>query len=119
MCLAVNLPAKIARDRLMQQAQRKRRSCKDTCWRSRTSGVPARIRYDNLKPAVVRVLRGRDRAESEPAVPDAGAMVRRQHRGRTGWLGWMFPALQEVRRHTTVGAWRRPGCLGKKRHWHR
>lgn len=28
-------------------------------------GVPARIRYDNLKPAVVRVLRGRDRAESE------------------------------------------------------
>lgn len=28
-------------------------------------GVAARIRYDNLKPAVVRVLRGRDRAESE------------------------------------------------------
>ena len=28
-------------------------------------GVPARIRYDNLKPAVVRVLKGRDRAESE------------------------------------------------------
>jgi transposase len=28
-------------------------------------GVPARIRYDNLKPAVVRVLRGRDRVESE------------------------------------------------------
>jgi transposase len=27
--------------------------------------VPARIRYDNLKPAVVRVLKGRDRAESE------------------------------------------------------
>jgi hypothetical protein len=27
--------------------------------------VPARIRYDNLKPAVVRVLRGRDRDESE------------------------------------------------------
>ena len=27
--------------------------------------LPARIRYDNLKPAVVRVLRGRDRAESE------------------------------------------------------
>jgi transposase len=27
--------------------------------------VPARVRYDNLKPAVVRVLRGRDRAESE------------------------------------------------------
>ena len=27
--------------------------------------VPARIRYDNLKPAVVRVLRGRDRTESE------------------------------------------------------
>ena len=27
--------------------------------------VPARIRYDNLGPAVVRVLKGRDRAESE------------------------------------------------------
>lgn len=28
-------------------------------------GVPARIRYDNLKPAVVRILRGRDRVENE------------------------------------------------------
>ena len=28
-------------------------------------GVPLRIRYDNLKPAVVRILRGRDRAETE------------------------------------------------------
>jgi transposase len=28
-------------------------------------GVPGRIRYDNLKPAVVRVLRGRDRSEAE------------------------------------------------------
>jgi hypothetical protein len=28
-------------------------------------GVPGRIRYDNLKPAVTRVLKGRDRAESE------------------------------------------------------
>src|SRR5690349_3907835 len=27
--------------------------------------VPGRVRYDNLKPAVARVLRGRDRAESE------------------------------------------------------
>jgi hypothetical protein len=27
--------------------------------------VPGRIRYDNLRPAVVRVLRGRDRAEAE------------------------------------------------------
>ncbi len=27
--------------------------------------VPGRIRYDNLKPAVLRVLRGRDREESE------------------------------------------------------
>ncbi len=27
--------------------------------------VPGRIRYDNLKPAVMRVLKGRDRAESE------------------------------------------------------
>jgi transposase len=28
-------------------------------------GVPGRIRYDNLKPAVIRVLKGRDRTESE------------------------------------------------------
>jgi transposase len=28
-------------------------------------GVPDRVRYDNLKPAVVRVLKGRDRTESE------------------------------------------------------
>jgi len=28
-------------------------------------GVPGRVRYDNLKPAVVRVLKGRDRDESE------------------------------------------------------
>lgn len=28
-------------------------------------GVPARIRYDNLKPAVVKVLMGRDRVEHE------------------------------------------------------
>jgi len=28
-------------------------------------GVPVRVRYDNLKPAVVRVLKGRDRTESE------------------------------------------------------
>jgi hypothetical protein len=27
--------------------------------------VPARISYDNLNPSVVRVLRGRDREESE------------------------------------------------------
>ena len=28
-------------------------------------GVPGRMRYDNLKPAVIRVLKGRDRTESE------------------------------------------------------
>ena len=28
-------------------------------------GVPARVRYDNLKPAVIRVLKGRDRVESD------------------------------------------------------
>ena len=28
-------------------------------------GVPGRVRYDNLKPAVTRVLRGRDRVENE------------------------------------------------------
>lgn len=31
----------------------------------RLGGVPGRIRYDNLKPAVARVLLGRDRVESE------------------------------------------------------
>jgi transposase len=31
----------------------------------RLGGVPGRIRYDNLKPAVVRVLTGRDRIESD------------------------------------------------------
>jgi transposase len=31
----------------------------------RFGGVPGRIRYDNLKPAVVRVLKGRDREEAE------------------------------------------------------
>jgi len=31
----------------------------------RLGGVPGRIRYDNLKSAVVRVLRGRDRTEAE------------------------------------------------------
>ena len=31
----------------------------------RFDGVPGRIRYDNLKPAVVRVLVGRERTESE------------------------------------------------------
>ena len=28
-------------------------------------GVPGRVRYDNLKPAVTRVLRGRNRDESD------------------------------------------------------
>ncbi|WP_425954682.1 hypothetical protein [Xylanimonas sp. McL0601] len=28
-------------------------------------GVPARVRYDNLKPAVVRILKGRDRVEND------------------------------------------------------
>jgi transposase len=32
---------------------------------SRLGALPARIRYDNLKPAVARVLLGRDRVESE------------------------------------------------------
>lgn len=32
---------------------------------SHFGGVPGTIRYDNLKPAVARVLRGRDRVESE------------------------------------------------------
>ncbi|MEU7818955.1 IS21 family transposase [Pseudonocardia sp. NPDC049154] len=29
------------------------------------AGVPARIRYDNLKPAVIKVLKGRNRVESD------------------------------------------------------
>ena len=31
----------------------------------RLGGVPGRIRYDNLKPAVARILKGRDRIETE------------------------------------------------------
>ena len=31
----------------------------------RLGGVPRRVRYDNLKAAVVRVLAGRDRVESD------------------------------------------------------
>ncbi len=34
----------------------------------RLGGIPARVRYDNLKPAVARVLLGRDRIESEAFV---------------------------------------------------
>lgn len=34
----------------------------------RLGGIPLRIRYDNLKPAVARVLLGRDRIESEAFV---------------------------------------------------
>ncbi len=30
----------------------------------RFGGIPERIRYDNLKPAVARVLKGRDRTET-------------------------------------------------------
>ena len=32
---------------------------------ARLGGVPGRIRYDNLKPAVARILTGRDRTETE------------------------------------------------------
>ena len=32
---------------------------------ARFGGIPGRIRYDNLKPAVARVLKGRDRSETE------------------------------------------------------
>ena len=32
---------------------------------ARFGGVPGRVRYDNLKPAVTRVLKGRDRDESD------------------------------------------------------
>lgn len=42
--------------------------------------VPARIRYDNLKPAVIRVLRGRDRIESERFI------ALRSHHGFDGFF---------------------------------
>jgi transposase len=42
--------------------------------------VPGRIRYDNLKPAVTRVLRGRDRAESERFI------ALRSHHGFDGFF---------------------------------
>ena len=58
--------------------------------------VPGRVRYDNLKPAVVRVLRGRDRSESERFIalrshygsglvllrPGQGRCARERRRGR-------------------------------------
>ncbi len=44
----------------------RRRSSRGTCWPSPIFGaVPARIRYDNLKAAVIKVLLGRDRLENE------------------------------------------------------
>ncbi len=53
-------------------------------------GVPGLVRYDNLKPAVIRVLRGRDRTESERFI------ALRSHRGggqreeSSGDLNWVL-----------------------------
>ncbi len=46
------------------------------------SGVPGRIRYDNLKPAVAKVLLGRDRIESERFV------TLRSHYGYESFYCW-------------------------------
>jgi len=61
-------------------------------------GVPGRIRYDNLKPDVVRVLKGRDRAESQrflPCVPP---------RRPGGWVWETFTAASTAgcRRRTSA-----------------
>jgi len=53
-------------------------------------GVPGRIRYDNLRPAVVRVLRGRDRVESERFI------ALRSHYGYDGFF--CVPGAARTRR---------------------
>jgi len=72
--------------------------------------VPGRIRYDNLKPAVARVLKGRDRAEAErfialrshyPLTEQRAELP--QFRGHAGLRS------VTVRRH---GGWRRCGGSG-------
>jgi transposase len=55
--------------------------------------VPGRVRYDNLKPAVVRVLRGRDRAEAERFIVlrshyGSGLVLLRPGQGRRAREGW-------------------------------
>jgi transposase len=57
--------------------------------------VPARVRYDNLKPAVVRVLRGRDRSEAERFI------ALRSHYGST-----RSSASRARPAHTRRAAWR-------------
>ena len=57
--------------------------------------VPGRIRYDNLKPAVIRVLKGRDRAEAERFI------ALRSHYGFDS-----FSASPASREPTRKGAWK-------------
>jgi transposase len=90
--------------------------------------VPGRIRYDNLKPAVIRVLRGRDRAEAErfvalrshyksvPSTSGRSCGWRRPARSgrssRTCWRSSCWPARRRgslMRRSAPM--WRRwSGC---------
>jgi transposase len=58
-------------------------------------GVPCRVRYDNLKPAVTRILQGRNRIENERFITlrshygfDSFLLPARQaRRPREGWGG--------------------------------
>jgi transposase len=67
--------------------------------------VPARVRYDNLKPAMVRVLRGRDRIESERFI------ALRSHYGFDGFF--CLPGKQDA--HEKGGV---EGEIGRFRRWH-
>ena len=61
-------PERVGQRRSMWRspARPPRRSWRATCWRSRRlGGVPRRIRYDNLRAAVDRILQGRDRVENQ------------------------------------------------------
>jgi len=67
----------------------------------RFGGVPRRIRYDNLKPAVIKVLRGRDRLEA------ACFVALRSYYGFDSF----FCIPGRVRPHMARGASTRPGPL--------
>jgi hypothetical protein len=65
--------------------------------------VPGRIRYDNLKPAVARVLRGRDRTEAERFI------ALRSHYG-FGFFFFCMPghAGPHEKRGSAAPTWSRP-----------
>jgi transposase len=99
----------------------------------RLGGVPAgRIRYDNLKPAVARVLLGRDRIESERFVAFRSHYLltelhhlNTQVRGHVRDPPWLVDVLLDNRPHDLRGAraitrpGRRGGAPGRPAGGHR